>query len=72
MIKELKMEQLSWIIWVKLICNHKCPCKRAAEEGTTDRRWSRDRRRENQNQREDATPLVMEIEDRTTSQEIQP
>lgn len=25
-------EELCWIIWVVLKCNHKCPCEREAKE----------------------------------------
>ena len=33
------MVKLSWIIQVRLKCNHKCPCKREAERDyTTSRR----------------------------------
>lgn len=39
-IKEPKMGQLSWIIWVNPIYNHKCLCKRDAGHVTTDRKWS--------------------------------
>lgn len=30
------MGRFSWIIWVGLKCNHKCPCKREAEGDFTE------------------------------------
>lgn len=71
-IKEPEMGQLSQIIWVNLVYNHKYSRKRGTGDVTIDRRWPCDGSREEQSQREDATPLVVKTEEGTMSQGIQP
>ena len=65
LVKDLKMERLSWFIWVGPKCNHKCPYGREGKGEMTTEEYGE------VTARQDATPLTSKMEKRTTSQGVQ-